>query len=77
MYVFLFIRVFLRAINTYADTMNQKFLNNDDFEVQVIVLVCNYSLQFVTNWQCLCAFPVLISTWISVVFLIIPHLFFF
>lgn len=31
----LFARVFLRAINTYADTMNQKFLNNDDFEVQV------------------------------------------
>lgn len=29
------IRVFLRAINTYAETMNQKFLNNDDFEVQV------------------------------------------
>lgn len=29
------IRVFLRAINTYADTMNQKFLTNDDFEVQV------------------------------------------
>lgn len=35
MCVFLSIRVFLRAINTYADTMNQKFLNNDDFEVQV------------------------------------------
>lgn len=31
----MFIRVFLRAINTYAETMNQKFLNNDDFEVQV------------------------------------------
>ena len=30
-------RVFLRAINTYADTMNHKFLNNDDFEVQVRV----------------------------------------
>lgn len=29
------ISVFLRAINTYAETMNQKFLNNDDFEVQV------------------------------------------
>ena len=29
--------MFLRAINTYADTMNQKFLNNDDFEVQVSV----------------------------------------
>lgn len=28
-------RVFLRAINTYAETMNQKFLNNDKFEEQV------------------------------------------
>uniref|UniRef100_A0A673WDT9 Dedicator of cytokinesis 2 n=1 Tax=Salmo trutta TaxID=8032 RepID=A0A673WDT9_SALTR len=27
-------RVFLRAINTYADTMNLKFLNNNDFEVE-------------------------------------------
>ena len=34
------IRVFLRAINTYADTMNLKFLNNNDFEVQVGVCVC-------------------------------------
>ena len=33
--VCLSIRVFLRAINTYADTMNHKFLNNNDFEVQV------------------------------------------
>lgn len=33
--LFLPARVFLRAINTYAETMNQKFLNNDDFEVQV------------------------------------------
>lgn len=40
MSVILSIRVFLRAINTYADTMNQKFLNNDDFEVQVSVYVC-------------------------------------
>lgn len=28
-------RVFLRAINTYADTMIHKFLDNNDFEVQV------------------------------------------
>lgn len=41
--MFLSIRVFLRAINTYADTMNQKFLNNNDFEVQVSVFVRNYS----------------------------------
>lgn len=51
------LRVFLRAINTYAVTMNQKFLNNDDFEVQVSelcflqsfflapVLFCLYHLQ--------------------------------
>lgn len=37
-YYVLSIRVFLRAINTYAETMNQKFLNNDDFEVQVTFL---------------------------------------
>lgn len=36
-------RVFLRAINTYADTMNQKFLTNDDFEVQVNELSVQYA----------------------------------
>lgn len=31
--------MFLHAINTYADTMNQKFLDNNDFEVQVCAYV--------------------------------------
>lgn len=35
--LFLF-RVFLRAINKFAETMNQKFLENMNFEVQVSIL---------------------------------------
>lgn len=30
-------RVFLRAINKFAETMNQKFLENMNFEVQVSI----------------------------------------
>lgn len=33
----LFFRVFLRAINKFAETMNQKFLENMNFEVQVSI----------------------------------------
>lgn len=32
-----FFRVFLRAINKFAETMNQKFLENMNFEVQVSI----------------------------------------
>lgn len=35
-FAFLF-RVFLRAINKFAETMNQKFLENMNFEVQVSI----------------------------------------
>lgn len=51
--------MFLRAINTYAVTMNQKFLNNDDFEVQVdtfyafILIYCIYfCFSFLNSWFC-------------------------
>lgn len=47
-HLYLFIRVFLRAINTYADTMKEKFLNNDDFEVQVTVFLCAIFPSFVS-----------------------------
>ena len=33
-------RVFLRAINKFAETMNQKFLENTNFEFQVSVRHC-------------------------------------
>uniref|UniRef100_A0A8D3CAV6 Dedicator of cytokinesis 2 n=1 Tax=Scophthalmus maximus TaxID=52904 RepID=A0A8D3CAV6_SCOMX len=42
-------RVFLRAINTYADTMNQKFLNNDDFEVQLWNNYFHLAVAFITQ----------------------------
>lgn len=50
------LRVFLRAINTYADTMNRKFLDNKNFEVQVRFLVSYSSLncnagQWVNKWS--------------------------
>uniref|UniRef100_A0A8D3DUC9 Dedicator of cytokinesis 2 n=1 Tax=Scophthalmus maximus TaxID=52904 RepID=A0A8D3DUC9_SCOMX len=47
--VFLSVRVFLRAINTYADTMNQKFLNNDDFEVQLWNNYFHLAVAFITQ----------------------------
>ncbi|XP_035017621.1 dedicator of cytokinesis protein 2 isoform X2 [Hippoglossus stenolepis] len=42
-------RVFLRAINTYADTMNHKFLNNDDFEVQLWNNYFHLAVAFITQ----------------------------
>ncbi|XP_008325250.1 dedicator of cytokinesis 2 [Cynoglossus semilaevis] len=42
-------RVFLRAINTYAATMNQKFLNNDDFEVQLWNNYFHLAVAFITQ----------------------------
>uniref|UniRef100_A0A674PK72 Dedicator of cytokinesis 2 n=1 Tax=Takifugu rubripes TaxID=31033 RepID=A0A674PK72_TAKRU len=42
-------RVFLRAINTYAETMNQKFLNNDDFEVQLWNNYFHLAVAFITQ----------------------------
>uniref|UniRef100_A0AAQ5XHS7 Dedicator of cytokinesis 2 n=1 Tax=Amphiprion ocellaris TaxID=80972 RepID=A0AAQ5XHS7_AMPOC len=42
-------RVFLRAINTYADTMNQKFLSNDDFEVQLWNNYFHLAVAFITQ----------------------------
>uniref|UniRef100_A0A8C7XX72 Dedicator of cytokinesis 2 n=1 Tax=Oryzias sinensis TaxID=183150 RepID=A0A8C7XX72_9TELE len=42
-------RVFLRAINTYAVTMNQKFLNNDDFEVQLWNNYFHLAVAFITQ----------------------------
>ncbi|XP_032411020.1 LOW QUALITY PROTEIN: dedicator of cytokinesis 2 [Xiphophorus hellerii] len=42
-------RVFLRAINTYADTMNQKFLTNDDFEVQLWNNYFHLAVAFITQ----------------------------
>uniref|UniRef100_A0A3Q3AKM7 Dedicator of cytokinesis 2 n=1 Tax=Kryptolebias marmoratus TaxID=37003 RepID=A0A3Q3AKM7_KRYMA len=42
-------KVFLRAINTYADTMNQKFLSNDDFEVQLWNNYFHLAVAFITQ----------------------------
>lgn len=42
-YVFFFFRVFLRAINKFAETMNQKFLENMNFEVQVSIKVFGWA----------------------------------
>uniref|UniRef100_A0A667XZN8 Dedicator of cytokinesis 2 n=1 Tax=Myripristis murdjan TaxID=586833 RepID=A0A667XZN8_9TELE len=42
-------RVFLRAINIYADTMNRKFLNNDDFEVQLWNNYFHLAVAFITQ----------------------------
>uniref|UniRef100_A0A672I6K3 Dedicator of cytokinesis 2 n=1 Tax=Salarias fasciatus TaxID=181472 RepID=A0A672I6K3_SALFA len=42
-------RVFLRAINTYANTMNQKFLTNDDFEVQLWNNYFHLAVAFITQ----------------------------
>ncbi|XP_068180969.1 dedicator of cytokinesis protein 2 [Antennarius striatus] len=42
-------RVFLRAINTYADTMNHKFLNNEDFEVQLWNNYFHLAVAFITQ----------------------------
>uniref|UniRef100_A0A669DWQ3 Dedicator of cytokinesis 2 n=1 Tax=Oreochromis niloticus TaxID=8128 RepID=A0A669DWQ3_ORENI len=42
-------RVFLRAINTYADTMKEKFLNNDDFEVQLWNNYFHLAVAFITQ----------------------------
>uniref|UniRef100_A0A8C7MH58 Dedicator of cytokinesis 2 n=1 Tax=Oncorhynchus kisutch TaxID=8019 RepID=A0A8C7MH58_ONCKI len=42
-------RVFLRAINTYADTMNLKFLNNNDFEVQLWNNYFHLAVAFITQ----------------------------
>ncbi|XP_060771126.1 dedicator of cytokinesis protein 2 [Neoarius graeffei] len=42
-------RVFLRAINTYADTMNQKFLDNNDFEVQLWNNYFHLAVAFITQ----------------------------
>ncbi|XP_061643350.1 dedicator of cytokinesis protein 2-like isoform X1 [Phyllopteryx taeniolatus] len=42
-------RVFLRAINIYADTMNQKFLHNDDFEVQLWNNYFHLAVAFITQ----------------------------
>ncbi|KAJ3588197.1 hypothetical protein NHX12_011791 [Muraenolepis orangiensis] len=42
-------RVFLRAINTYADTMNHKFLNNNDFEVQLWNNYFHLAVAFITQ----------------------------
>ncbi|KAM6953621.1 dedicator of cytokinesis 2 [Aplochiton taeniatus] len=42
-------RVFLRAINTYADTMNLKFLDHDDFEVQLWNNYFHLAVAFITQ----------------------------
>ncbi|XP_028975025.2 dedicator of cytokinesis protein 2 isoform X1 [Esox lucius] len=42
-------RVFLRAINIYADTMNLKFLNNNDFEVQLWNNYFHLAVAFITQ----------------------------
>lgn len=70
-FLYLFIRVFLRAINTYADTMKEKFLNNDDFEVQVTVFLCAIFPSFVSYW-CHPSYCVWIP--FNAIFLCIPSL---
>ncbi|KAG7465378.1 hypothetical protein MATL_G00175820 [Megalops atlanticus] len=42
-------RVFLRAINTYADTMNLKFLDNNNFEVQLWNNYFHLAVAFITQ----------------------------
>uniref|UniRef100_A0A672NBM2 Dedicator of cytokinesis 2 n=1 Tax=Sinocyclocheilus grahami TaxID=75366 RepID=A0A672NBM2_SINGR len=42
-------RVFLRAINTYADTMNHKFLDNNSFEVQLWNNYFHLAVAFITQ----------------------------
>uniref|UniRef100_W5LA00 Dedicator of cytokinesis 2 n=1 Tax=Astyanax mexicanus TaxID=7994 RepID=W5LA00_ASTMX len=42
-------RVFLGAINTYADTMNHKFLDNNDFEVQLWNNYFHLAVAFITQ----------------------------
>ncbi|KAL4631173.1 dedicator of cytokinesis protein 2 [Arapaima gigas] len=42
-------RVFLRAINTYADTMNHKFLDNNNFEVQLWNNYFHLAVAFITQ----------------------------
>ncbi|KAL0974067.1 hypothetical protein UPYG_G00214930 [Umbra pygmaea] len=42
-------RVFLRAINIYADTMNLKFLSNNDFEVQLWNNYFHLAVAFITQ----------------------------
>ncbi|KAK7919027.1 hypothetical protein WMY93_010311 [Mugilogobius chulae] len=42
-------RVFLRAINIYADTMNQKFLNDNNFEVQLWNNYFHLAVAFITQ----------------------------
>ncbi|XP_056625482.1 LOW QUALITY PROTEIN: dedicator of cytokinesis protein 2 [Triplophysa dalaica] len=42
-------RVFLRAINTYADTMNRKFLDNNSFEVQLWNNYFHLAVAFITQ----------------------------
>ncbi|XP_072573617.1 dedicator of cytokinesis protein 2 [Paramormyrops kingsleyae] len=42
-------RVFLRAINTYADTMNRKFLDNKNFEVQLWNNYFHLAVAFITQ----------------------------
>uniref|UniRef100_A0A8C0Y807 Dedicator of cytokinesis 2 n=1 Tax=Cyprinus carpio carpio TaxID=630221 RepID=A0A8C0Y807_CYPCA len=42
-------RVFLQAINTYADTMNHKFLDNNSFEVQLWNNYFHLAVAFITQ----------------------------
>uniref|UniRef100_A0AAV2MIS0 DOCKER domain-containing protein n=1 Tax=Knipowitschia caucasica TaxID=637954 RepID=A0AAV2MIS0_KNICA len=42
-------RVFLRAINIYADTMNQKFLSDNNFEVQLWNNYFHLAVAFITQ----------------------------
>ncbi|TRY83827.1 hypothetical protein DNTS_031967, partial [Danionella cerebrum] len=42
-------RVFLRAINIYADTMNRKFLDNNSFEVQLWNNYFHLAVAFITQ----------------------------
>uniref|UniRef100_A0AAR2JDJ7 Dedicator of cytokinesis 2 n=1 Tax=Pygocentrus nattereri TaxID=42514 RepID=A0AAR2JDJ7_PYGNA len=42
-------RVFLRAINIYADTMNHKFLDNNNFEVQLWNNYFHLAVAFITQ----------------------------
>ncbi|KAI4899910.1 hypothetical protein NFI96_019488, partial [Prochilodus magdalenae] len=42
-------RVFLRAINTFADTMNHKFLDNNNFEVQLWNNYFHLAVAFITQ----------------------------
>nr|XP_015204817.1 PREDICTED: dedicator of cytokinesis protein 2-like [Lepisosteus oculatus] len=42
-------RVFLRAINTFADTMNRKFLDNNNFEVQLWNNYFHLAVAFITQ----------------------------